>query len=240
MDVNFTIGNELTIRAFWAVDDHDACERFIEEHTNVLKHYGVTNVTTARPDWMYNPKVVVLLVESVDGVALAGARIHLYDKNQKLPFEEAIEDIDPSVKDFIIDTSKYGTGEICGLWNAKAASGLGLATIFIMRAGIALTQRLGIGRLLAFCAEHTLDICEVKGFEIVHTLGDNGCFHYPKEDYVARAIILMDTKDLSKSSKYERKCIMELRAGLNDCSSAELKSELIVKFNHNLEIKEYV
>ena len=71
-----TIEN-LYFRAFRAVDDRAACMKFIEGHTHVLEIFGITEITSAKIDWVLNPDVYVILVSAEkDGKALAGGRIH--------------------------------------------------------------------------------------------------------------------------------------------------------------------
>ena len=57
----------IKIRAFRAVDDHDACRKFIMGHTHVLENIGVKRVTSSKDEWMYNPASFVIIVESEPG-----------------------------------------------------------------------------------------------------------------------------------------------------------------------------
>jgi len=73
--------NNITVRikAFRAINDQAACQRFIDGHKKVLENHGVDKVTSSNNEWAYNPSVFVILVESVDGQkTYGGSRIHAF------------------------------------------------------------------------------------------------------------------------------------------------------------------
>ena len=204
--------NNLTLRGFKASSDVGACEIYAQEQVNILKHYGITKITSVNEDWIGDPNVYVLMIESRDtGEAYAGARIHLSNKKLKLPIETAIEPFDNSIIDYINNYSCGDVAEICGLWNARKASGMGLATVFIMRAGIAMAANIGIKNLMALCAPHTLQICIDKGFKVEESMGNKGTFFYPNENLIATTLYLKDLFELGSANSNEREIITELR-----------------------------
>ena len=106
--------------AFKAINDPVRCGKFIEGHRQVLESIGVKKVTSAKEDWINNPDVVVVIVESEeDGKVYGGARIHKANKDFPLPMVEAIEGLDSSIKEVINRDLDAGTGEVCGLWNSR-------------------------------------------------------------------------------------------------------------------------
>ncbi len=201
------------VKIFRAVDDQDSCKKFLEGHVNVLKVFGVTQVTTASNDWFFNPNVYVVLIESFEGEAWGGVRVHVAHEDYPLPMEDATRKIDPKMRDFIGKLRlNGGTGELCGLWNAREVGGMGIGTLFLMWAGISVVSSIiQISTLVALCAQHTFQICLEKGFEVVHEVGNKGTFYYPKDDLVATAVIIQDPKNLSKATELEKKLILELR-----------------------------
>jgi hypothetical protein len=202
---------KIRIRAFRSIDHIEASYKYAEGHKKVLQIYGVTQVTSANLDWIDNPSVIVIQAESISGdTVLGGARIHLTGQHP-LPIEEAVCELDSTIYEIVKKYSEDGTGELCGLWNAKEVAGYGIGTVFLMRAAISLTNQLKLNSLLALCAQHTLDITTSKGFEIKHQLGNNGTFYYPKEDLVATAVIIKDPDVLSKADVEERAIIIGLR-----------------------------
>jgi len=200
------------IRAFKAVEDLDSCKSFAEGHANVLRDYGVSKVTSSSTDWFYNPSAYVMIAENKEtGETVGGIRIHIADGVTRLPMEDAISIVDTRVYDLIARYTPIGTGELCGLWNAKSVAGFGLGSYFLMRVGISVTKQLKLPTLFALCAPHTLQISVEKGFEKETSIGNEGTFIYPKLDLVATSIIIKDTEHLPHALEQEKRLIFELR-----------------------------
>lgn len=203
----------IRIRAFRAIDDREACEQYAKEHLDVLKIYGITKITTANNSWMENPYVYVIMAYRIsDNVPVGGARIHLYNKDYPLPMDVAVKDFDPGVKDLLIQhDAQGGTGEICGLWNSRDVAGWGIGTIFLSRAGVAISAQLPMHSMFVLCAEHTIGITLEKGFVIEEKLGNKGTFYYPKEGLVATAAVIEDVHNLKDAQQIDRDIITSLR-----------------------------
>ncbi|NVJ87359.1 MAG: hypothetical protein HWE15_13700 [Algoriphagus sp.] len=198
--------------AFRAVDDRERCEKFIEGHRMVLESIGVKKVTSANNDWMFNPDVIVVIVESSeDNMVYGGARIHKANDKFPLPMVEAIEELDSSIKDVINKDLDAGTGEICGLWNSRKVTGLGIGAIFMSKACLALTPKLGLTSLYALFAPMTVKLGLEMGYEVLTEVGNNGTFYYPKLDLIATAMKLHDAVNLPKTSEEHRESIFEIR-----------------------------
>ncbi len=206
----------IKIRAFRAIEDLDSCKSFAEGHANVLRDYGVSKVTSSSTDWFYNPAAYVMIAENKEtGETVGGIRIHIADGVTRLPMEDAIAIVDTRVYDLIAGYIPVGTGELCGLWNAKSVAGYGLGSYFLMRVGISVTNQLNLPTLFALCAPHTLQISVEKGFEKETSIGNEGTFIYPKLDLVATSIIIKNTKDLPGALASERDLVFELRDNPN-------------------------
>ncbi len=202
----------ISIRAFRAIDDQESCKAFAEGHANVLRDYGVSKVTSSSTDWFHNPAAYVMIVENKEtGETVGGIRIHIADGVTRLPMEDAIAIVDTRVYELIAKYIPIGTGELCGLWNAKSVAGYGLGSYFLMRVGISVTQQLKLPTLFALCAPHTLQISVEKGFEKETSIGNEGTFIYPKLDLVATSIIIKDTLNLPDALPEEKRLIFELR-----------------------------
>ncbi len=202
----------INIRAFRAIEDLDSCRSFAEGHANVLRDYGVSKVTSSSNDWFYNPAAYVMMAENKEtGETVGGIRIHIADGITRLPMEDAISIVDTRVYDLIDKYIPIGTGELCGLWNAKSVAGYGLGSYFLMRVGISVTRQLNLPTLFALCAPHTLQISVEKGFEKETSIGNEGTFIYPKLDLVATSIIIKDTEHLPNALPREKELIFELR-----------------------------
>ncbi len=198
--------------AFKAINDPIRCGKFIEGHRQVLESIGVKKVTSAKEDWVNNPDVIVVIVESEeDGKVYGGARIHKANKEFPLPMVEAIEELDSSIKEVINKDLDAGTGEVCGLWNSRQISGLGIGAIFMSKACLALTPKLGLTSLYALFAPTTVKLGLMMGYEVLTQVGNNGTFYYPKLDLIATAMKLHDAINLPLTAEEHRESIFQIR-----------------------------
>jgi hypothetical protein len=206
---------EVRIRAFRAVEDYDTCLRYILGHQKVLENHGIYNVTSSAVEWMYNPSVFVIVVESLDGTKLyGGARVHAADGKTMLPIEVATGDMDRRIYEYVAHYARGGTGELCGLWNSIEVAGLGIGSYFPSRVGIVIIEQLGFDTLFGLCSPLTLRFNEWIGCRPFTKIGLNGTFYYPKIDLIATAVFLEDAHVLSKSPQREREKMLWLRDNL--------------------------
>ncbi|MBB6327310.1 hypothetical protein FHS59_002953 [Algoriphagus iocasae] len=199
-------------KAFRAIDEPERCQKFVQGHSDVLKQYGVTKVTSSNNDWVKNPFVYVVTVEEAETEeVVSGLRIHIAHPDYPLPMEQAVSQVDHKIFSLVKDYSALGTGEVSGLWNSKSISGYGIGAVLLIRAGIAIATQINLGSLLALVAEYTLKPSLQKGFEIESGIGNSGTFFYPKLDLVATSIVMKDPKNLPLADASERERIFELR-----------------------------
>lgn len=202
----------LTIKVFRADSNPEDCRHYIEGHRKVLEAYGVTQVTSANLDWTTEPFSYLILVQSKEtGRALGGGRIQLAGGSVPLPLETAIDTLDPRIHDVVKKRIPGRTGEYCGLWNSREVAGYGIGSIFLMRAGVAIIEHLGLGSFFAFASQATYQNSLHLGFKVIRNLGINGLFYYPKEDLIATALIIDDPKELKGATEEDRKRIFHLR-----------------------------
>jgi len=199
----------ISIRAFRAVDEEASCYRFLEEHQKMLNlYYEGVKVTSSTPDWIYNAGTIVVLVESEDQSKLyGGARIQMADGINPLPIETAISSKDPAIHRYV----KQGSAEICGLWNSKEVSGMGIGSIILGRVTAAICGFLPLDTIYMLCAPVTVRMCSRVGCMIFTKVGKNGIFYYPKEDFIATAMVIPDPGELSHADLGERSKILALR-----------------------------
>lgn len=204
--------NSVKIRAFRAIEDYDSSMRFVNGHRKLLEAFGVKEVTSANVDWVHNPAVFVILVESMEGDKIyGGSRVHAAGGTQPLPIEEATGYMDNKIYSMVENLKKEGTGELCGLWNSREVAGLGIGAYFATRAGVTLSSMIGISSMFALCASYTVKFAMRVGCHIVNELGNNGTYYYPKSDLLATAVLLGDTAPLSLAVPEEREIMLELR-----------------------------
>lgn len=205
----------IRIRAFRAPKDSEAAERYIEGYQAVLRMYGITKVTSANMDWIQDPKTLIILVESEDAQKVyGGCRLQIKTLEREMPMENAIAELDDRIYSY---TEKLGinqVAELCGLWNSREIAGYGIGSIYLGRVSVAVSKQLGISNLMALCSPATLQNCLHVGFEVIHELGNNGTFYYPKEDLTATALIIRDLDAIPSARQEEKEYIYRVRENL--------------------------
>ena len=201
----------IVIRGFRAIDEPDACHKFLVGHGKVLETINV-EVSSNKSTWPDNPDVYVIVAEEVESHRiLGGARVHKAGKFEMLPMEEATYYMDGRISGLIQERAKEGTGEICGLWNSREGAMSGIGAVFLTRAAVASAIHLNMTSLFALCAPYTVKMAQEVGYQIETSVGNHGTFYYPKLDLVATAMFLPDLKSLQTATFEERDKIMELR-----------------------------
>lgn len=201
---------KLIFRAFKAIENRELCEKYLEGHIQVLVNYGITNITTNNKEWMDWDFVYCVIAEKEDGTVVGGVRTQIADGTHPLPVEKAIGRMDAKIHDIVQHYRPGGVGELCALWNAKEVAGMGLS-IILVRAGIAMLNQVNCNTLMGICADYTLKMFRKVGFVVDNSLGNNGEFVYPNENYVARVLGILNAKDLSTAEEYDRLRMLDLR-----------------------------
>jgi hypothetical protein len=201
----------IRLEVFRAVNRKDLCEKYLAGHQQVLKDYGIENITTNNADWFHQPNVYGIVAYLNDGEEVVGGiRVHIADGKEMLPVEKAIGFLDPEIHRIIKNNLDDGTGEICGLWNAKIVSGWGLS-IVMLRAGISIVSQLKMDSLFTICADYTMKMVRQVGFVHEDSLGDQGTFAYPNVNYIARVLRKLNTETLDTAEEYDKEKIKYLR-----------------------------
>jgi hypothetical protein len=203
---------KVRVRIVKAIDDVEATEKYIYGHHKVLESYGITKVTSADRSWALNPHVYLILFESMEDFrVLGGGRIQMRTSYFPLPFETAIQEIDPGVIRYLADYKDLEVAEYCGLWNSREVAGYGIGSIYLVRVGIAILPQLNLKKLFGLSSPVTLSISKSVGYEVITCLGDNGSFYYPKEGLIATALEIVDIENLPLANEVEREYIVDLR-----------------------------
>lgn len=210
----------MTIRSFRAVDDVHTRELYHTGLEQVLLYYGVTRVTSQSRDWFENPNTYLIIVEDRNsGQVLGGARMQMAAEDLQLPMEKAIGFKDARIYDVVNQYRDVGVGEFCGLWNSRKVAGMGLGSMFLGQACIAIAPKIGMNIVLGLCAPSTKENSFKIGFRIDTRLGLQGEFNYPKENLVATSLIIEDVINLPNASQEDRDRILQLREQPNLVSS---------------------
>lgn len=208
----------IRIRAFRAPDDASTCEKFIMGHRNILEiYYGVIKITSDNNYWVDDPHTIVLVAEDTEtNRVYGGARVQVFNGKHQLPIESAISKYDPDIFSMIqSDFEAGGTCEICGLWNSKEVAGMGIGSRILSLVGISITNQLNVNSMYVLCAPATVRMAYNMGLQLVDSLGNNGKFYYPKDNFVATVMKLFDIHDLSRAKEKEKNDILFLREQQN-------------------------
>lgn len=226
----------IVFRAFRAVDEPEACLRFVEGHRKVLEIYGITMITSNKALWMEHESTYVILVESKeDGKVVGGARVQIADGNLLLPIEEAVGIIDKKIYDIVNSYKSDSVAELCGLWNSREIAGYGIGSTFLTRTSIALAKIIKLKTMLALCAPATVKMGSKCGFIIERSLGKDGFFNYPKLDLIATAMIIKDINNLETATEESLDFINDLCKNRKKTSIEKgPKGEIEVEFNINI------
>ncbi len=203
----------IKIRAFRAVDDQEACLKFIEGHRRLLEiHFGVAKVTSSSQDWVKSESTIVIIVEDESGEKVyGGARVQMVDGKIQLPIEHALGHYDSKIFEFV----KPGCAEICGMWNSMEVAGMGIGSLILCRVCVSIVNQLPIDKIYVLCAPVTTRMGKRVGAVVEESLGDKGIFFYPKDDFVATAMAILDVDVLEHAEEKERENIFELRENPN-------------------------
>lgn len=230
---------EIRIRAFRAPDDIETCLKFIAGHQRMLNIYDIENVSTNTEDWIYNPSIFVVVVETMDKQKLyGGTRIQAADGINPLPIEEATWGMDPKITEVVAKYSLMGAGELNGLWNSMEVAGYGIGSLFPIRASIVIAEQIGLESLFFLCSPFTVRFNKWVGSRVISEVGNGGTFYYPKADLIATAVVLEDAIKLNNAHPREKENIMFMRQNLQH--SREEKSpfkNLIIKVHYDLKLK---
>jgi hypothetical protein len=223
----------ITVRAFKAPDDPEACHRFYNGHLRLLEiYFGIAKITSGSADWMHHDNSIVIIVEDETRTkTYGGARVQLADGVLPLPIETAIGKYDPKIYDAV----RAGSAEICAMWNSKEVAGMGIGSQVLARAGVVLAAQLPIDNFHVLCAPITTRIGKRVGFTIDESLGDKGTFFYPKDDFIATAMLISDVNKLEHADPKERELIYDLRENLVQ-TKTEVGPKGSYEVSYNLEI----
>lgn len=226
----------INIRAFRAVDEIETCNEYVRGHVQVLKDFGIESITSNNFKWLQNPNMYCFIATDETGKMVGGIRIQVADGIFPLPVEEAVGKMDSHIYKLIQQYAIYGgVGELCGLWNSREVKGIGVSVILV-RAAISAINQLKFNTLSGICAEYSLKMFQNVGFVINDTLGSNGTFIYPNENYIARVVGILDGGSLIAASDYDRERMISLREKpVQVRSETGPKGEFMV--NYDLTVK---
>lgn len=227
---------DIRIRAFRATEDPETCELFAKEHKRVLEDHGIMQVTSSNHEWITNSACFVIAVETLNGEKLlGGTRIQVANGLEPLPIEMATGGMDPKIFNIIKEKSINGVGEICGLWNSKEATGLGLGIYFSTQSAMAICQQIGLSSLFVLCAPYTVDTIKQFGGTEYSKIGNKGTFYYPKIDLLATTMYIEDLSSFKQTRADKQGRLMSLLKNPKQIRVEKVpKNDTIINIHYNL------
>jgi len=201
---------KLKFRAFQSSSDLALSQRYMIGHRQVLADYGITNITSNNQVWLEIPCVFGVVAENEEGELVGGIRVQMADGIHPLPVENAIGYMDQKIHDVVRKYLDNGVGELSALWNAKSVAGYGIS-VLLTRAGISITNQILCNTLVGICGDYTLQMFTNVGFVVDNSLGNNGEFFYPKEEFIARVLGILNSGNLDTAKGIDRERMLDLR-----------------------------
>jgi hypothetical protein len=226
----------ISIRVFKAVNEPHTCVEYIKGHVKVLRDYGIENVTSNNDIWTSNPNMYCFIATNSENELIGGIRIQVADGINNLPVEDAIGKMDPEIFKLIDFLNRNGgVGELCGLWNSNEVKGMGVSVILV-RAAISAINQLKFQTMTGICAGYSLKMFQNVGFVINKSLGKNGDFIYPTEDYLAHVVGILNGMTLDTAVDFDKERMLNLRSKpVQLCVETGPKGDFIVNYNLLLE-----
>ncbi|MFM7234024.1 MAG: hypothetical protein ACKO7B_16115 [Flavobacteriales bacterium] len=198
------------IEAFQAVEHPEYCTKFFDGHAAVLTGLGIKNLNSARPSWMNDPNVYVLIAIDEEEEVVAGLRVHRFNSySYSLPIIESIKEQDPTILDVIGSTLPDGTAEACGLWSAKKVFGKGLTPLLCI-AAIPVMADVGINNFYCFAAPYTEKMIKTNGLVEVTEIGNEGRLPYPTPEFISVVLKNPDIHSMEYADEFNRERVFQL------------------------------
>jgi hypothetical protein len=223
----------ISIHGFFASKEPDLCAIFTQGHIQVLEQHGFMHFKSYDSYW-YNLEDSYVLLAMQDGIAVGGIRLELKVKERLLPFEKVLHTSFPAVTSLITDLNLIKAAEPCSLWNSKLVSGKNLS-IYLSRASIAMSHLLGIKNIISFNATYTFRIPLDVGCHMIESIGDNGYFNYPTEQFRAALWLNSKLRTLETANEHSRTRMLSLRQYRNQ-TFEECYDNSIVKIRYDLQL----
>jgi len=202
------------IKLLQAIEHPEESQQYFEKHIEVLKSFGVGDVSSVSSRWQFKPTVWLFILENESGTMIGGVRLDI-KSGFKMPLEYALKSY-PSI-DRVTSTYEMngGVAELCGLWIDKEYRKTNLA-LSLMKAALATAPNIGVKNILGFANEYSLKSTLKLGFKQLSSVENGGVFYYPDDRYKS-FLIAINAIDLITKNPEDFDHIMLLRNSLKEC-----------------------
>jgi len=207
--LNWEPHKDLGIGVYHTVSFPELAKRYYQGQKQVLSEFGVSGIASIKNNWWENHLTYMITVtDQKTGELGAGIRLDVVDDNHPLPIQEAIKHLSP---DIVPRVHRYNhvMAEVCGLWIKKEFSERGLAhQLFTIATSIALKLRINL--IVGLSNQYTTQLMQKCGYTIVTSIGENGRFPYPNENYTS-TVLELDPVKLQTVCEADKQEIVALR-----------------------------
>jgi len=219
------------IKLYQALNNPKISRLFLEKHIEVLKSFGVGEVSSISNQWQKKPTVWLFVLENEEGDMIGGVRLDIKSEF-KMPLEEALNQY-PQVLNLAKNYEMTdGVAELCGLWIKKEYRRANLANA-LMKAAIATAPNIGVKHVMGFANEYSYKTTQLLGFAKIERVENNGIFFYPDERYKS-FLIELNSLDFSTEDEKDLETILEIRENLSH-TSVEHSEETVSTVNYSMD-----
>lgn len=197
------------IRAYYSDSDVESSLQFVAGHAQVLGEYGIKNLNTSTPSWVGDKNVIVVSVSNEDNELVGGLRVHIFDGNNSVPLIEALEEVEPRIRNVLSRNLPKATAEVCGLWNSKKIFGKGLSALLCI-CSVVIARKVNLFDFYCFSAPYTEKMIKTNGLVDLKEIGDEGKFNYPTEEFVSKVLYHPSIYTLDLAEKFNKERIISL------------------------------
>jgi hypothetical protein len=198
----------IQIICYKAIDHQDLCLDFQNGHIGVLSNLGIKMISSSKEEWMLNPNMYFSLIYLGDKV-VGGARLQIKDASCKLPIEDAIDYLDKGIIEEVASRTDQLTGEACGLWIGDEVRNIKMGLV-LTRCVIIMAKLLGLKSLFVLTSQYSSSMTLQCGFMPLTSLGNNGTFEYPTEQFTSTVSLIDDLKSLESAEPNQKRIIEHL------------------------------
>lgn len=172
---------QASVSIFRADAQEELCHLLVDGHEQVLRAYGIKNLTSFNRDWIGKSDVMVIAVTDENDRVLGGARMLTGGRTEDLPLYAAVGDQDLDLASGLQTYMDEGAYELGGLWNSIELAGMGVDATFLIKAAMAAMPLLDARHLFALTSPVTRRMQAPLGFHSMPEFGIEGFFTYPTE-----------------------------------------------------------
>ncbi|MBC7387589.1 MAG: hypothetical protein H7329_00115 [Opitutaceae bacterium] len=153
---------KVKVKSFVANMDMGSCLEFSEGYQQIITEQGINHAYIQKHHWMQSEGIYGVLAEN-EGHIIGGIILFVPVDTSRFPYEDITEMSGKTKKRSPKSYSK-DTGELFALWHSNHVAGWGLSYI-LLKAGLALSVKLGLKKTLYLSAEFNLRLIDKLGFE---------------------------------------------------------------------------